>query len=689
MNLQSECDGKTYILELHDVLHVPDNRNNLLSLRRWETAGRSYTARDGILSLLTKEGKPIARGAKVRNNLYKMTFKHVPETAHNNCAFNATSSSQTWETWHRRFGHVGYSGIKKLLDSQLVDGLKIDTNSPKPDCIACTEAKLSETPYGPTSGRPTRPGELTHMDLWGKYDVASIHGNQYYLLMVDDAARYITIKFLKTKDQAAQKIMDYMTYLKARGKTPYAIRADRGTEFVNETLREWCNSQGIELQVTAPYSPLQNGVAEQMNHTLVELARAMLSASELPEFLWEAAVAHAAYLRNMSYMKPRVKETPYQLWHGRKPDVSHLREFGAPVWVLLQGQKVQRKMLLKSQRQAYIGYDEGSKSVKYYNTAMRNILTSRNFRFLSPVESSPPEDIAIEPDALLEGEHGPSCEGEREGDTCSATQETKGETRKRKAETNIDIREPRQTRGIRHDYRYLADPFPDEEEAGMVSIAKEEAFAVIPGDNCHSLKEAQESPDWPEWEHTINTELEQLRHMGTWKLVKKPSGAVPIANKWVFAKKRNKQGVLTKYKARLIAKGCAQRLGHEYIEMHSPVVRLETIRAILAIAPMQKLHIQQMDIKGAYLNGTLKECVYVQQPEGFTDGTGRVCLLIKTLYGLKQAGREWNIELDMKLRKRGYTRLRSDPCAYIWRLGDDFAIITVWVDNLLVKVQGP
>ena len=91
-----------------------------------------------------------------------------------------------------------------------------------------------------------------------------------------------------------------------------------------------------------------------------------------------------------------------------------------------------------------------------------------------------------------------------------------------------------------------------------------------------------------------------------------------------------------------------------------------------------------MDIKGAYLNGMLKERVYMQQPEGFADGTGQICLLIKTLYGLKQARREWNIELDTKLRKRGYARLRSDPCAYIWRLGDDFAIITVWVDNLLL-----
>src|SRR5260221_1048522 len=167
--------------------------------------------------------------------------------------------------------------------------------------------------------------------------------------------------------------------------------------------------------------------------------------------------------------------------------------------------------------------------------------------------------------------------------------------------------------------------------------------------------------------------------MGTWQLVDKPVGAVPIANKWVFAKKRNKDGVLTRYKARLVAKGCAQRPRYDYLEMHSPVVRLETIRAILALAPMRKLHIHQMDIKGTYLNSILKECVYMHQPEGFEDGTGHVCLLVKTLYSLKQAGREWNKELDSKLRKKGYTCLRPDPCIYIWRIGDDFVTMTVWV----------
>ena len=172
-----------------------------------------------------------------------------------------------------------------------------------------------------------------------------------------------------------------------------------------------------------------------------------------------------------------------------------------------------------------------------------------------------------------------------------------------------------------------------------------------------SLKEAQESKDWPEWERAIQAELDQLKCMGTWQLVEKPEGAVPIRNKWVLVKKRNKAGEIIKYKARMVAKGCAQCLGYDYLEMHSPVVHMETIHAILAVAAMQKLFIYQLDIKGAYLNGKLKQCMYMQQPEGYNDSTGCICMLVKTLYGLKQAGREWNIEFDSKLKRQGYVCL--------------------------------
>jgi Reverse transcriptase (RNA-dependent DNA polymerase) len=199
-----------------------------------------------------------------------------------------------------------------------------------------------------------------------------------------------------------------------------------------------------------------------------------------------------------------------------------------------------------------------------------------------------------------------------------------------------NVPEKRVTRGIRRDYRYLQNPFPDEEEdTNLTTSSDEQQFAIIAGDELTNLEDAKKSIDWPEWEKAIQKELTQLHEMGTWRLVEKPKDAVPIANKWTFIKKRNKAGMVIKYKARLVAKGCAQRPGYDYVETSSPVVRMETIRAILVLVPIKGLKIQQMDVKGAYLNGQLKEQVFMKQLEGYGDDSGRVCELVKTLYGLK------------------------------------------------------
>ena len=182
----------------------------------------------------------------------------------------------------------------------------------------------------------------------------------------------------------------------------------------------------------------------------------------------------------------------------------------------------------------------------------------------------------------------------------------------------------------------------------------------------------------------IQNELTQFQQMGTCRLVNKPPNAIPIANKWTFIKKRNKIREVIKYKARLVAKGCAQWPGYDYVETYSPIVWMETIQAILVLVPLKGLKIQQMDIKGAYLNWQLKEKVYMQQPEGYEDTTGQICKLVKTLYGLKQSGHEWNREFDKKLKKFRFQHLRSDPCIYIKQDGDNLVIATVWVDNILL-----
>jgi transposase InsO family protein len=110
---------------------------------------------------------------------------------------------------------------------------------------------------------------------------------------------------------------------------------DQGKEFINETLKTWYCENGIDIQMTAPYSPSQNGVKERMNRTRVELARAMINKLDLPHFLWELAASHMVYLRNGSFTRI-VDRTPYEIWKKKKPNIAHLREFGASVTYVIQ-----------------------------------------------------------------------------------------------------------------------------------------------------------------------------------------------------------------------------------------------------------------------------------------------------------------------------------------------------------------
>ena len=185
------------------------------------------------MTLITKDGTSVARGTKVGNNLYKMKVAiREPNTQPSKNktitpqTFLAAEPAQSWETWHKRFGHTSYGRLQHMLDKNLVEGFSIDTRTQKPDCIACTESKQTMEPFGKSTEWKTEPGELTHIDLWGKYSITSINGNNYYILFVDDAERFSTMEFLKQKGEAPQKVKEYLMHLKTQGRKPKAIRVD-------------------------------------------------------------------------------------------------------------------------------------------------------------------------------------------------------------------------------------------------------------------------------------------------------------------------------------------------------------------------------------------------------------------------------------------------------------------------------
>lgn len=199
-----------------------------------------------------------------------------------------------------------------------------------------------------------------------------------------------------------------------------------------------------------------------------------------------------------------------------------------------------------------------------------------------------------------------------------------------------------------------------------------------------TVKEALASDNTDEWRAAMHEEYNALIKNDTWEIADLPPGQKAIGCRWVFAIKRDATGKIERYKARLVAKGCGQTYGVNYEETFSPVVRYATIRMVLAITAELELHVHQLDVSTAYLNGDLTEDIYMKQPEQFGLGNDRVLKLKKSLYGLKQSGRMWNLKLDEMLQRIGFTACASEPCLYTRIKGATTNIIAVYVDDLMV-----
>lgn len=200
-----------------------------------------------------------------------------------------------------------------------------------------------------------------------------------------------------------------------------------------------------------------------------------------------------------------------------------------------------------------------------------------------------------------------------------------------------------------------------------------------------TVHEALSSPAKSKWQEAMQKEMESLHANKVWDLVELPENKKAVGSKWVFKVKVDADGTVERHKARLVAQGVSQRPGVDYDETFSPVVRFESVRTIVALAAQHGLKLHQMDVKTAFLNGELKEEVYMKQPLGFImEGKERLaCKLNRSIYGLKQSPRCWNFVLDEQLKRMGFEQTTSDPCIYTAAKGEIFLII-VYVDDILL-----
>lgn len=223
--------------------------------------------------------------------------------------------------------------------------------------------------------------ELIHGDLCGPVAPTTPSGNRFFFLLVDDLSRYMWVALLSSKDGAMAAFLNFQARVEAEtGRKVGTLCTDRGGEFTARAFIKHCCKAGIQQHLTAPYTPEQNGVVERRNQTIMGMARSMLKAMNLPGRLWGEAMATTMYILNRSPTQSVEGSTPYEVWHGSKPTVSHLRTFGCVAHVK-QGSKRLTKLEDRSTPMVFVGYESGSKAWRFYDPNTRRVHVSRDVLF--------------------------------------------------------------------------------------------------------------------------------------------------------------------------------------------------------------------------------------------------------------------------------------------------------------------
>ncbi|GJU04544.1 retrovirus-related pol polyprotein from transposon TNT 1-94 [Tanacetum coccineum] len=645
------------------VYYVEGLNHNLFSVGQFCDADLEVAFRKSTCFVRDLQGNDLLTGNR-GSDLYTISLQETTSSTPI-CFMAKASPTQAW-LWHRRLSHLNFDYITLLSKKDIVTGLPKLKYVKDQLCSSCEMSKAKRSSFK-SKAVPSSKGRLNllHMDLCGPMRVASINGKKYILVIVDDYSRYTWTLFLRSKDETPEVLKDFLTMIQRNLQAQViSVRTDRGTEFLNKTLHAYFKEEGIEHQTSTPRTPEQNGVVERRNRTLVEAARTMLSASKLPLSFWAEAVATACYTQNRSIIISTHGKTAYHIINDRKPSIKHLHIFGCICYITRDGENLD-KMKEKGDPCVMVGYSTQSKGYRVYNKRTRLIVESIHIKFdeikemMSDHNSSDlaPQQQEIQnvvPTAektdlshqgleflfspLIEEYYTPAHghaednnndqapnasfqEDEFINPFCTRVQETDHPLEQVRGNPTMPVQTRRQL---------ATDP-----EMCMFALT----VSIVEPKN---IKEAMADSAWIE---AMQDELHQFDRLKVWELVDKPFGKMIIKLKWLWKNKKDEDQTVIRNKARLVAKGYAQEEGIDFEESFAPVARLEAVRIFVAHAAHKSFPIYQMDVKTAFLNGPLKEEVYVAQPEGFVDPDHpeKVYLLPSegSLYGLKQAPRAW------------------------------------------------
>nr|GEW47695.1 retrovirus-related Pol polyprotein from transposon TNT 1-94 [Tanacetum cinerariifolium] len=469
-------------------------------------------------------------------------------------------------------------------------------------------------------------------------------------------------------------------------------------QFCDADLEEYFDSVGITHETSAVKTPQQTGVVERRNRTLVEAARTMLIFSHAPLFLWAEAIATACYTQNNSIIHQHFNKTPYDLIHGKKLDISYLPVF----WVICYPKNDREdidKLGAKGDIGFFIGYSTNSIAYKVYNRRTKKIMETMNVMF---------DELSAM--AFEQNSSRPGLQSMTSGQISSELELTYAPsiiTPQRPSKRDLDILfEPLHNKYIGgrpstiprtiHVAPVLQNlqaptasmsiqdstPAPTNSsntpDHSLEQVIKEPSRSVLTrnqlktdGDMCiyaltvsimepKSVKEALTDPAWIE---SMQEEIPQFIRLDVWELIPSSVGIKPLALRWLFKNKHDEENTVIRNKTRLVVRGYRQEEGIDFEESFAPVARMEAIRLFLAYATHKEFTVYQMDVKTAFLHGSLKE---------------------DALYGLKKAPRAWYDELSTFLLQNRFSKGIIDPTLFT-RCFDDDILVSKYVHEILKK----
>lgn len=564
---------------LTGVFYLPRLTANIISVGQLDEGGCRIELEHGVLRIYEPGHKLLARIERSASRLYLLNL----DTGRPIC-LSARSDQAAWH-WHARFGHLRFQSLRRLAHHDTVRGLP-HIDQIEQVCEACLAGKQHRAPFPDQARRRVANViELVYGDICRPISPTTSSGNQYFLLLVDDMSRFMWLVLLPSKDEAPSAIKNFQAVAEVEtGRKLKALRTDRGGEFTSVDFGRHCAERGVQRQLTAPYSPQQNGVVEWRNQSVVAMARCMLKDKHLPSYFWGEAVTMAVHILNRAPTRALDGQTPFEAWHGEKPPVHYFRTFGC-IGHVKETRPHPKKLDDRSTPMIFVGYEGGSKAWRFYDPNGKRVTVSRDVVFDEAAEWQwnerdgdnmyhDPEPFVIE--RTVEGD--PDSHGQR-----TPTLAPSPDVNTPGSASQVEFSTPppgQQHLDVNHDddvplrFRTLDNLLDYQPPPGLAVRQLDHELHFSSAEEPSSFKIAQQEPCWKQ---AMEEEMRSINDNHTWELVDLPPGHRAIGLKWVYKVKRDEAGNVIRHKARLVAKGYVQRAGIDYKEVFAPVARIESV----------------------------------------------------------------------------------------------------------------